>query len=91
MTTVGYGDIYPETTLSRLVGCGCAIAGSVVVALIINYFDEKISLKPEEKKTLQFLQKMNDREEIMIAFAIYYKAHMLFLINKKKMKLMKKN
>ena len=85
MTTVGYGDIYPDTTVSRIIGCGCDIAGSVVVALIINFFNEKISLKSEEKKTLQFLQKVNDREELMKAFANYYKAHMLFVINKKKM------
>ena len=85
MTTVGYGDIYPDTTVSRVIGCGCAIAGSVVVALIINFFNEMISLKSEEKKTLQFQQKVNDREELMKAFANYYKAHMLFVINKKKM------
>lgn len=85
MTTVGYGDIYPDTTVPRVIGCGCAIAGSVVVALIINFFNEIISLKSEEKKTLQFLQKVNDREELMKAFANYYKAHMLFVINKKKM------
>jgi hypothetical protein len=85
MTTVGYGDVYPVTTLARFIGCGCAIAGSVVVALIINFFNEKISLKPEEKKALQFLQKVDDREELMKAFAMYYKAHLQFVINRKKM------
>ena len=85
MTTVGYGDIYPNTTLSRFIGCGCAIAGSVVIALIINFFNELISLDPDEKKTLQFLKKFNDKEELIKAFAMYYKAHMLFFINKKKM------
>jgi hypothetical protein len=85
MTTVGYGDIYPNTTLSRFIGCACAIAGSVVVALIINFFNELISLNPDEKKTLQFLKKFKDKEELIKAFAMYYKAHMLFFINRKKM------
>ena len=85
MTTVGYGDVYPETTLGRIIGCTSAIAGTIVVALIVSFFNSKINLTKEEKFTLRFLNKVYDKEEIMNASAIYFRENMLYIINKKKM------
>ena len=85
MTTVGYGDVIPETLLGRLIGCASAIAGTVVVALIVSFFNSKINLTKEEKNCLTFLNKITDKEEIMKASAMYFKTNMLFKINKTKM------
>ena len=67
MTTVGYGDIYPETTLGRIVGCIIANSGNIVVALIISFFQEQTYLLDQEKKALDFIQRVNDKEKIMEA------------------------
>lgn len=85
MTTVGYGDVFPESTLERVVGCAIAISGNVLVALIVSFFQDKTNLQTEEVNALDFIQRVNEKEEVMKASAAYFKANMLYIINKKKM------
>ena len=85
MTTVGYGDIFPISTLGRVLGMIIAMSGTVVVALIVSFFNEKTTMSKEETNTLDFLQRVNEKLEIRKASAIYFKTNMMYIINKKKM------
>ena len=59
MTTVGYGDIYPVTTSERIIGYCIAISGTIVVALIVSFFQEQITLGDNEKNSLKFVERVN--------------------------------
>jgi hypothetical protein len=85
MTTVGYGDIYPDTTLERIIGYFIAISGTAVVALIVSFFQEQITMGDNEKNSLEFVERVNGKEELMDASVTYFKMNMLYLLNRKKM------
>ena len=66
MTTVGYGEIVPKTPMGRLVGCFCAIAGVLTIALpvpiIVSHFQffyqSNQMLKKVSKETLRLSYQM---------------------------------
>ena len=35
LTTVGYGDIYPVTTIGRIIACLCAITGLLIIGMVV--------------------------------------------------------
>jgi hypothetical protein len=85
MTTVGYGDMYPNTTAQRIIGCIIATAGTVLIALLVTFLQDLTTLTSQEKDTLNFLTQVELRKRIMADSAQYFKDNMLYVINKKKM------
>ncbi|XP_064648574.1 potassium voltage-gated channel protein Shaw-like isoform X2 [Lineus longissimus] len=44
MTTVGYGDVVPETSWGYAIACVCAICGIIITGLAISVLSNKLSL-----------------------------------------------
>ena len=51
MTTVGYGDCFPITTLGKLVGAFAQISGVIVLALPITVLGSNFQVRPTRTMT----------------------------------------
>jgi potassium intermediate/small conductance calcium-activated channel subfamily N protein 2 len=64
MTTVGYGDYYPRTTLGRLIMLVCCVYGMVVVSLMVNFVSQELSLSQSEVKAYTVIKRLQKRKEL---------------------------
>lgn len=64
MTTVGYGDYYPDTNLGRLICIAVAFTGSALISLIILVTGNKLSLTKTEKKIYEFGNRLDARKDL---------------------------
>jgi len=61
MTTVGYGDIFPRTTIGRIVYFICAMFGVVVVSMIVVTVMNMLDMSNVESKAFTVIKRMNIR------------------------------
>ena len=72
LTSLGYGDYWPESVLGKLMGSACAVCGVLVMALPIpivvdnfaNYYSEQKRLEAQELKKEEFNKEMEFRAEV---------------------------
>ena len=84
MTTVGYGDYYPISILGRFVGFIIALSGTVIVALNINFFQSTTELGDDEKRTLDFILRLEEGDQIKNLAVAYFKNNFQYVITKRK-------
>jgi hypothetical protein len=69
MTTVGYGDVFPKTQLGRLVSITGAFSAVVLVALSVNAVTERLQLKRNEGKVLDFIFDLKDSAKLRLSMS----------------------
>ena len=74
LTSLGYGDYWPESVLGKVMGSACAVCGVLVMALPIpivvdnfaNYYSEQKRLEAQELKREEFNKEMEFRAEVWL-------------------------
>merc|ERR1712216_511474 len=69
MTTVGYGDIYPQTPMGRQVAVIAALLAVVLVALAVGAVTDRLTLSRDESKVLEFIENIRNKQDRKIAAA----------------------
>jgi len=69
MTTVGYGDIYPQTPMGRQVAVIAALLAVVLVALAVGAVTDRLTLSRDESKVLEFIENIRAKQDRKILAA----------------------
>ena len=69
MTTVGYGDFFPQTHVGRTVGIFVCLWGVLVVSLFVVTLTNKLALSAQQEKTFFMLHRMQAKELMKVCAA----------------------
>jgi hypothetical protein len=64
MTTVGYGDIFPNTHMGRFVAFASSITGMIIQSLLIVRLSDFVELSVDEKKAYNEIKKKDDQNKL---------------------------
>ena len=64
ITTVGYGDYIPESTLGRLLTVFISISGITLVSIFITVLQSKAQFTEHEEFSKKFLQRLNSKTHV---------------------------
>jgi hypothetical protein len=84
MASVGYGDYYPKTLIGRIISISSAINGTVFVSILIISLQEYLGLTYVERKTVDFVDRLNHKEIMKKKAAKYFLISFKFIIEKQK-------
>ena len=62
MTTVGYGDVVPKSTLGKIIGSACAIKGLLMLAMPLAIIATKFNAHYQKMKDIQKFNKIFPRK-----------------------------
>ena len=62
MTTVGYGDVVPKSTLGKIIGSACAIKGLLMLAMPLAIIATKFNTHYQKMKDIQKFNKIFPRK-----------------------------
>lgn len=58
MTTIGFGDYFPRSTIGRMVMFFTTIYGMIVTSLMVNFASEKLNLSQTETKAFTLINRL---------------------------------
>jgi Ion channel len=69
MTTVGYGDIYPKSTMGRIVGIIIALWGLFLVSIFTVTLSNLFTFTMGEKKAYELGQRLTLKDDLKVSAA----------------------
>lgn len=64
LTTTGYGELYPKTTLGRIVGLVVCFWGTFMVSFFVVSVNNMLNMKPSEERSFNILLRLHFKEEL---------------------------
>lgn len=66
MTTVGYGDFYPKSNPSRIVGILCSFYGVYLISLFVIALENLLYFDQSEEISFELISRLEDKESLKL-------------------------